>query len=283
MTVESGSAACICCGSTNALSIPGGLLRCSVCGHGWADLRLSFEELRKLYSETYFKGAEYLDYERERPALRRNFRARVKDLLKGHPDGGRLWEIGCAYGYFIEEAAPRFDVGGCDISTEAIASAKKQFGEKVVEGDYLRLDIAPCDVVCLWDTVEHLQAPERYLEKAAQDLKRGGTLALSTGDFGSLCARVRGPKWRLIHPPTHLHYFTAKSITTLLGRLGFVNVRISHPPFWRSVDAVAHGVLKPERRSMGKIGYDLLRKTGISSMCFPLNLWDLMTVYAEKS
>jgi len=246
--------ACICCGGTEVPDHLAGLCRCPTCGHVWADLHLTPEELGALYSERYFKGEEYMDYQRQAPALRRNFRARVRELARRYPKGSSLFEIGSAYGYFLKEAAEHFTVAGCE-----------QY-----------------DVICLWDTVEHLQSPHLYLEKAVGELRPEGTLALSTGDIGSLCARLRGPKWRLIHPPTHLHYFTVNSMTTLLRRLGLYNIEVRHLPFWRSADAVANKILCRPGAKWGQRIYGSLKRTGSLSFCCPMNLFDLMTVYAVK-
>src|SRR5262249_20847419 len=77
------------------------------------------------------------------------------------------------------------------------------------------------DVVCLWDTIEHLPRPDLFLQKARQLLRPNGRLFLTTGDISSLNARLRGRKWRQIHPPSHLHYFSKDSIAKILRRTGF--------------------------------------------------------------
>ncbi|MBX3178373.1 MAG: class I SAM-dependent methyltransferase [Candidatus Hydrogenedentes bacterium] len=276
------SGACICCEGADAVPHLRGLLRCPDCTHVWADMRLSDEELRALYAENYFLGEEYLDYEKEAPALRRNFRLRLRELTARAP-GGALWEIGSAYGNFLQEAREYYAVAGCDISDHAAARARDVFGQQVTCGDYLTLDIPMGqDVVCLWDTIEHLAAPAPYLARAAEQLRPGGVLALSTGDIGAWLARVRGEKWRLIHPPTHLHYFTARSMRTLLARLGFVEVEVRHHAFWRSADAVAYRLIghPPDRWTAGL--YRLLNRAGALDFSFPVNTFDLMTVYARK-
>ncbi len=269
---------CICCGGTEPEPHLTGLLRCAGCGHVWADMRLSHEELKELYSRNYFEGGEYVDYKLEESALRRNFQRNLDALRKRHPGGGRLWEVGAAYGFFQREAAPHFDAAGCDISEHAALFARNHLGMDVVAGDYLSIQLeVPPDIICMWDTVEHLAEPHRYLEKAASDLRPGGTLALSTGDIGSFMARWRGMHWRLLHPPTHLHYFTTCSMRRLLERLGFGKVEVRHHAFWRSADTVAAKLLAPESGL-----YRALRRTGVLSFAFPLNTRDLMTVYATR-
>lgn len=275
--------ACCCCGTQGPQRHLGILLRCTACTHVWADVSITLDQARALYGQGYFQGDEYLDYEREEPALRRNFRRCVRDLRALAPTGGRLFEIGAAYGFFLHEAAAHFHVAGCDISAPAAARARERFGLDVRCLDYLghTLD-QPQDVICMWDTVEHLAHPERTLAKAHRDLVPGGALALSTGDIGALAARIRGPRWRLIHVPTHLHYFTTRSMTTLLEGLGFEVLRIHHPAFWRTADAVAHQVLNVEGSSRRQRLFQGLQRARLLDFSFPLNTLDLMTVYARK-
>ena len=272
---------CVCCGGETGPGLPG-LLRCAACGHSRADIALGAGELRKLYGRGYYEGMEYADYALEAPALRRNFRARLGELARTHPKGAALFEIGCAYGFFLEAASDHFRVAGCDISEHAAQTARTRLNAPVTAGDYLDLTPPePPEVVCLWDTVEHLADPAACLEKVFGDLRPGGTLMLSTGDMGALLPRLQGRRWRLIHPPTHLHYFTARSMRALLGRLGFTNITIRHHAFWRSADAVAFRLLAgPEGRLPAL--YRMLKGAGLLNFSFPVNTLDLMTVRAEK-
>ncbi len=277
------SAACICCQGNETVDYLDGLLKCVVCGHVWADTSLTADELGRLYSLSYFKGEEYLDYELEETALRRNFRSRVRELSRRHPQRGSLWEIGCAYGYFLSEAARYFDVAGCDISEDAVRYARNTLGLDASCVDYLDLDSQTTyDVICMWDVIEHLQNPHLYLEKAAAELRPGGTLAFSTGDIGSFLARLQGAKWRQIHPPTHLHYFTEKSAVALLERLGFGNIEVRRPTFWRSADAIAHHMFANPPDKWSTPIYRVLHAARLLNFSIPLNTRDLMTVYATR-
>ncbi|HDP35168.1 MAG TPA: class I SAM-dependent methyltransferase [Candidatus Hydrogenedentes bacterium] len=272
---------CTCCAGAVFAPFHPGLSRCARCGHVSADLDWPPEMFHELYTRDYFKGGEYADYEEEAAALRLNFRRRVRDLAVLLPDGGFLWEIGCAYGFFLKEASDHFTAAGCDVAAEAVATAVEKQGVDARCLDYLTWQPErACDVVCLWDVIEHLPEPQLFLEKAFADLRPGGVLALSTGDIGSLCARLRGARWRQIHPPTHVHYFTRHSMSVLLNRLGYTAVSFRYPPFWRSMDTVAEKLLAG-KVVVGPV-YRALRHTGLLRFNFPLNLFDLMTVYARK-
>jgi SAM-dependent methyltransferase len=279
------SHACIICGNQKPQAYHAGLLRCPGCSHVFADMRLEESELFELYRRNYFFGEEYSDYLADKRVLQKNFRQRMH-VLNRFLDPNRhrhLFEIGAAYGFFLELVRDRFDtVAGADVSEDAVSYARSQLGLDVVQADFLRIDLSnrPIDVVCLWDTIEHLRDPHLYIEKVAKAMRAGGLLALTTGDSGSLNARRAGAKWRLIHPPTHLHYFSLASMRRLLDRLDFELIYTGHPGFYRSVDNVAYNVLVL-RRSQPNL-YFTLKRLGVTRFDFYLNLFDIMYVIARK-
>jgi SAM-dependent methyltransferase len=250
-----------------------------------ADIQLSHDELAKLYSHRYFAGEEYRDYVGERSLIERQFRARLERLLKfvPSPRTKRLFEVGAAYGFFLAVARDAFQrVEGIDIAADAAAMARETFGLPVAGGDFLGHAVdTPVDVVCLWDTIEHLARPDLYVEKAATILNRGGVIALTTGDIGSLVARVRGARWRQIHPPTHLHYFSKSTLTRLLERSGFRIRYLGHEGMTRSVDTMAFILLGIKRRQHGL--YRALKRMGVLDWNLNLNLRDILFVVAERT
>ena len=277
---------CLVCEGTGLAAAQGypGLLACPACGFLTADLKLSPAELRRLYGNDYFHGDEYLDYVREEDSLRRNFRGRLVDIRRFLPEthDKNLFEIGCAHGFFLDEARPHFaSVAGIDISDAAVAHAGNVVDVNVVAGDYLQHDQPHgVDVVCLWDVIEHLARPDLVVAKAARDLRPGGLLCVTTGDVGSLNARIRKGRWRLVHPPTHLHYFSVATLSRLLARHGLETVRVRHPGVSRSLRMMVFGVL-----ALGMGRPDLYQKLAglpIPDMHIRINLFDIMFVIARK-
>ena len=174
-----------------------------------------------LYAGDYFTGGEFGDYAAQRPTFARNFRAYLALMARAGATRGRLLEVGCAHGFFLEQAQQTFEAIGLDVNAEAIDAARA-IGVDARFGGFLETDVpAPFDVVCLWDTIEHLLDPRAYLERARDVLVDGGWVFLTTGDIGSLVARMRGAKWRMIHPPSHLNYFSRATIARLLDQCGF--------------------------------------------------------------
>src|SRR5690554_6166516 len=101
---------CIICGHTYKKSKLKGLIECSECKFTTTNLNISTEELKKLYSIDYFHGNEYGDYLADKEIIQRNFRSRLNTLLKfiDNPSEKKLFEIGCAYGFFLDAARPYF-------------------------------------------------------------------------------------------------------------------------------------------------------------------------------
>ncbi len=134
--------------------------------------------------------------------------------------------------------------------------------------------------MCLWDTIEHLRAPDKYIEKIAENTESGALLNITTGDIDSRVARWRKNKWRLIHPPTHAHYFSVDSLTRLLDRYGFDVVHVEHCGFYRSLDNIAYNILAL-RANLPWL-YKLLKKTYITKLDIYSNMYDIMYVIARK-
>ncbi|MEQ8319680.1 MAG: methyltransferase domain-containing protein [Rhodospirillales bacterium] len=259
-------------------------LRCPECGFITRKHIPSADDVDELFSESYFKGNEYADYLRERDSLEENFRSRVESLLNyiDAPKTKRLFEIGCAYGFFLNTAKGHFAaLRGIDISRSAVEYGQTELGLDMESGDYLdTASASDFDIFCIWDSIPVIREPERYISKMADDITQGGLLAVSCGDVGSLNARMRGTNWRIIRQKTILHNFTRKSLTILLERHGFQVIDVLYPGVRRSVRAICRGVLGPDYET-SLIGR-LITRLGLMDKSIILNLHDMMTVIAVR-
>jgi 2-polyprenyl-3-methyl-5-hydroxy-6-metoxy-1,4-benzoquinol methylase len=266
---------CIVCGkeaSEFALRWPDlQIVECPDCGHIFWNGELNPATISKLYSLSYFKGEEYSDYQMDRKLIQRNFAGHAKHVLH-YQSGGSLLEIGSAFGYFLDLVPSSFSVTGYEICEEAAAFARDSLGLNVIGGEFLDAKIDQrFDVACMWDAIEHLERPDLVLERIRDCIRPGGYLFITTGDIGSFVARLRGPKWRLVHPPTHLHYFSRRTIKTLLSRYSFEIVKIDYQGLWRSLHqlfASVYGLRNAKRYLPGS---------------FYLNLFDIMRVVARRT
>lgn len=275
---------CPVCGNMSFAPKFPDIVGCVSCGFMTYSRDITEEEASGLYDHDYFRGREYRDYLDERKLIQRNFRGRLGPILRyiEAPEEKTLYEIGSAYGFFLDLASRYFrEVRGIDICDEGTEFASKHFGFANENGDFLKTKLDhKYDVFCLWDTIEHLVRPEKYIEKISHDISRGGLLAVTTGDIGSLNARIRGEKWRQIHPPTHLHYFSRATLLRLLGKYGFTCEYYGYPGTFISMDTIFYTIFALRRSRRGF--YDLLKRTGLLKICFYINCFDLLYVLARK-
>ena len=235
-----------------------------------------------LYSDEYFSGGEYLDYRGDKKIIQRNFRRHIKLLHRLAPSG-RLLELGCAYGFFLELAREYWEVKGIDVTAAGVHHARQVIGVNALREDFLTLPDEPesWDVICLWDTIEHLPHPILTLRKAATWLKPGGVLLLTTGDIESRLARLRGERWRQIHPPTHLYYFSAATLGKALTQAGLQVESVSCAGYSRGFRAMMYGLFAlPDKKTRWL--YQLVTLGGRLDFPVYLNLFDILLVIARK-
>jgi SAM-dependent methyltransferase len=253
------------------------ILQCADCGLGRA--QASGFDPGSYYTGDYFSGGHadgYADYRGAESVLRREF-AHTVDFIRKYRDGGKLLDVGCAYGFFLQEAKRRYEVAGIELAEDAAAHARAS-GLRVLSGvaDESTLGtLGMMDVIVLLDVIEHLPDPHATLELCARHLNPGGIIVITTGDFGSLYARVAGPRWRLMTPPQHLWYFTRAGIERMGRSLGLRMEAFDHP--WKIV---------PLSLIMFQIGRMLgTRSAGAaaSRMGLPVNLFDAMRVVLRKA
>lgn len=256
-----------------------GIVQCPACRLVLYDQDV---EPERIYTSDYFLGGEYWNYLADAATIQRNLARRVEQLRKLKPHG-RLLEIGCAYGLFLQLAAQHWDVSGFDISADAVRYASHELGLDAREADFLSLAEEPDtrELICMWDTIEHLTHPVRYIEKASRWLKTGGILAITTGDINSIPARLLKERWRLIHPPTHLFYFSEATLTRAIKQAGLEVIHVSRVGYYRSIGAIVQGLFCAGGRGSSGL-HRLVRAVGQINVPLYLNLHDIMLLLARK-
>jgi SAM-dependent methyltransferase len=257
--------------------------RCTVCGLGFWRPDAAFRAA-SIYDGAYFEGGTlgpgYDDYGALELAVRRNFARRIAALGPPTP-GARLLDLGAAYGFAVDEARRAgWRASGLEISAEAARRAVALVGGVVVRADAARTPFASArfEVITLWDVLEHLPDPHAVMAEIARLLTPGGRLVLTTGDAGSLAARVSGARGHLLTLPEHLFFHSRESLRQLLAAHGL-----------RVVSMHAESSLYPLGYLAERLRKTLLRRPARraprwpgAAWSVPVNLFDVVTVRAER-
>ena len=276
---------CDICNSNQSSNLYVDIKRCNNCGHIFANLSLSNDELKKIYDTDYFESAEYKDYKSETVSINKNFNRLILKLKKHlqNTKQKKLLEVGAAYGFFINIAKLHFNLAiGTEIASEPSRYARENYNIDVRNLDIIEWDFdnIKFDLVCMWDVIEHLHSPNKYLQKLSVNMKKNSIIALTTPDIGSLVARVRKQNWRQIHPPTHVHYFNKKSIETILNNNGFKIIEYTHFGRYRSLGMIFYIIFV--LRLKIPIIYNIISFLKLDKVNTYLNLFDEMLVIAKK-
>ncbi len=204
----------------------------------------------------YFEGGGlgYSSYLAQEPTLRRTFRHLLRALARRGMAGGDLLEVGCAYGFFLDEARSRFERRvGTDLSEDALAAARPRADdvrlgglESLASGE--RFHLAACIHV-----IEHVYDPVPFVQRIRDHLEPGGWLILATPDMGGFWRPLLGRRWPFYKMPEHVTYFDRRSLARLLGLGGFVDIRSLPYASYFSLGLVGEKLGVPMPRQVGRL------------------------------
>lgn len=264
--------------SEGELLKPQKVFKCNVCNLIFAEL----EERDNYYSDKYERmiDGEYLAEERGR----RLASDKILSRIMKYKDSGKLLDIGCANGFFLDQAKKKgFAVQGVELSEWAAQYAREKLQLDVFQGTLSEAAFpdGSFDVVVMLDVIEHLVDPKEMLLEIRRILKRDGILYISTPNIASFMSRILQARWWGINK-YHLYYFSKQTLERMLDACGFKvrkylpHLRIFSVNYWARrcasyssrlftfLDTVA---------SIGKVGHYLLK----------INLHDQLEVIVVKA
>jgi SAM-dependent methyltransferase len=201
---------------------------CRDCGLRYLNPRMNESSMRKLYKRrAYFSGGAgsgYDDYYIQEISLRLTFRRFLKNLRKVVPQAESLLEVGCGYGFFLDEAKGFFSRRtGVELSGEAGITAQETSGAHVHIGsaDSLPPEMKDFDIIIMLNVIEHVYEPVPLLLSLRERLTASGVIVLATPDIGSFWYKIMKKRWPSFKIPEHVAFYDEKTLRDLLDRAGF--------------------------------------------------------------
>ncbi|TMQ24259.1 MAG: class I SAM-dependent methyltransferase [Deltaproteobacteria bacterium] len=219
---------CIVCGGALAPAVarprssyaPLGSYRidaCGGCGAGATIPRPTADELARCYEATYsYSTHDLIEAEKRRRA--------AALLAWSGAVTGRILDVGCMFGFLLDEARGRGLVShGIELSAGAAAAATAR-GHDVFAGtieDFARdRPGLRFDAIFAQHVLEHVPDPRGFLATARALLSPGGKLVLCVPNFEARLRKVARSGWGWYQVPVHLHHFSSRALHRLLDDAG---------------------------------------------------------------
>lgn len=138
-------------------------------------------------------------------------------------DGGRLLDLGCGNGGFLQRAGEAgWEVVGVEPDPTAAGVARQSSHADV----HASLDDAPglFDVITMAHVLEHVHDPRVLLADCHSRLRPGGRLWIATPNISGPGHRLYGDAWQSLETPRHLVMPSPLALASLLRDVGFDDV-----------------------------------------------------------
>lgn len=194
------------------------MVRCRTCGLVRSNPVASPERLDELYAGSSFH------YGDEVPGIRRTYGRYLRRLEKYGVRKGRLLEIGCGNGFFLQEALAQgfSDVRGVEPSGEAIALADPAIRDRIVHG-VMRpglFETEQFDVICMLQVFDHLANPGEVLDTCHKVLRPGGLMLCVNHNVEAASARLLGERSPIVDVE-HTYLYSPSTMRDLLEQHHF--------------------------------------------------------------
>jgi 2-polyprenyl-3-methyl-5-hydroxy-6-metoxy-1,4-benzoquinol methylase len=214
-------------------------------------------DLDTVYGDAYFEASSkddaggYFQYRDLEGALNADYRfARdgITRALATRKGPARLLDVGCGYGFFLKQflGRPGLELWGLELSAKAAAAARESLPHvmemSIEEASFER----PFDFIVSFEVVEHVFEPRAFMQKLADALAPGGTLFMTTPNIASPWFPVLRQRWPAIHPDSHNHYFTPRTMRELAQRSGLEVVSLVERQ-------ILHKTVHQLRKRMGEL------------------------------
>lgn len=201
-------------------------VRCTNCGLYRQNPRMEWETLKYFYPDNYHsfdfvvKKQNWLTRFDRQYGVRKRLRA-----LERYCAGGKLLEVGCGTGSFLEEVirSGRWEAEGIEPVEHAAEYARSRLHIQIHNQLFSQAQLPrqTFDVVVMWNVLEHLGHPIHDLKSCWDILKPGGMLIFSVPNLDSLDVKLFGRFWVGWELPRHLFLFPKNTLENILSELGF--------------------------------------------------------------
>ena len=175
---------------------------------------------KSLFNRLYFIAQKYNTYYKK------------KLVLKYSNNKNSILDFGAGKGDFLKEISKNFNTSywyePSKVASLNISKKNKKLIE--VEANLNEISDNSLDVIYLWHVLEHINEPEKTLQKFNSKLKNEGKIFLALPNFNSLDAKIFKEHWAAWDVPRHIYHYSRGGIIELLEKNDYIFIK--DYPLW---------------------------------------------------
>ena len=208
------------------------IVKCNNCSLVYLNPRPTQQTISCFYPEGYLPFTDKKNgiADRVKSVLIKNDVRRIKKNI--NRQNLKILEIGCANGSYLSqlEKLGKFEVTGIELSPSTANYARNTYKLNVITGTIFDGNFQDCsfDVIIMRHVLEHVYNPSETIREIHRILKKDGIFFFIIPNIKSIEVAIFNKYWPGWDLPRHLYDFSPDSISLMLEKNGFQNIKISY-------------------------------------------------------
>jgi 2-polyprenyl-3-methyl-5-hydroxy-6-metoxy-1,4-benzoquinol methylase len=205
---------CPVCGSNKKnlflIKLKINIFECQKCFSGFSGL------IPRNFEDLYNNNEQFVQDQKDYGSIRKyridTFGRERLRLLKKFKNKGNLLDIGCGNGWFLETVKNYYNSHGLELNVPMAKFTSQYLSIKVFD-NYKKIKKNFYDIITLFDVIEHVEKPFKYVEYIGRFLKKNGHMLIFTPNKKSVAFLCMRENQNLITPPYHVTYLQKDSFS----------------------------------------------------------------------
>jgi len=200
------------------------IFQCDKCGHRFIKIANHETHVSDVYSDDYFFSGKdgYPNYFNERDLLYEQG-LRYARLISKYINPGKVLDIGSAAGFILNGFKDSgWSCYGIEPNETMAAYGRDKLGLNIKTGSIETFESNErFDLINMTQVIGHVYNPDNALRNVSRLVKANGLVLVESWNMKSLIARMFGRRWHEYSPPSVIHWYSDKTLTSFFKYYGF--------------------------------------------------------------